>query len=114
MKECLFCKIIKRKIPAEMVYEDKKLIAIKDIHPQAPVHLLIIPKKHIPTLLDLNNKDKELIGHIYLVADRLAKERSTAQCGFRVVANCGPDSGQEVFHIHFHLLGGRRLGWPPG
>ncbi len=114
MEECLFCKIVKKEIPAEMVYEDKKLIAIKDIHPQAPVHLLVIPKKHISTLLDLSEEDKELIGHIYLAANRLAKKKSTAQCGFRIVANCGPDSGQEVFHIHFHLLGGRKLGWPPG
>jgi len=114
MKECLFCKIIKKKIPSEIAYEDDRLIAIKDINPQAPVHLLIIPKKHISTLLDLSEEDRELIGHTYLVANKLAKEKSTAQCGFRIVANCGPDSGQEVFHIHFHLLGGRKLGWPPG
>ena len=114
MKECLFCKMVKKKIPSAIVYEDDRLIAIKDIRPQAPVHLLIIPKKHIPTLLDLSEEDRELIGHTYLVANKLAKEKSTAQCGFRIVANCGPDSGQEVFHIHFHLLGGRKLGWPPG
>lgn len=114
MAECLFCKIINREIQAEIVYEDERLLAIKDIRPQAPVHLLIMPKKHISTLLDLTEEDKDLIGNIYLVANRLAKEKSTAQCGFRIVANCGPDSGQEVFHIHFHLLGGRKLNWPPG
>lgn len=114
MAECLFCKIINHEIPSEIVYEDEKLLAIKDIHPQAPVHLLIITKKHIPTLLDLAGEDKDLIGDIYLVANRLAREKSTAQCGFRLVTNCGPDSGQEILHIHFHLLGGRKLNWPPG
>ena len=114
MEECLFCKIIEKKISSEIIYEDDKVIAIKDINPQAPVHLLIIPKKHMSTLLDLGEGEKELIGQIYLVANKLAKEKSIAQSGFRVVANCGLDSGQEVFHIHFHLVGGRRLGWPPG
>jgi histidine triad (HIT) family protein len=114
MQECLFCKIIKGEIASEICYRDDKVIALKDIKPQAPVHLLIIPKKHISTLLELREEDKELVGHIYSVANQLAKRESLARSGFRVVANCGPDSGQEVFHIHFHLLAGRKFAWPPG
>lgn len=114
MEECLFCDIVNKKVPANIVYEDERVIAFRDINPQAPVHLLIVPKKHIPTIVDLTSEDKALIGEIYLVAQKLAFQESIAQCGFRIVANCNADAGQVVFHIHFHLLGGRKLGWPPG
>ncbi len=114
MEECLFCDIVNKKVPANIVYEDERVIAFRDSNPQAPVHLLIVPKKHIPTIVDLTSEDKDLIGEIYLVAQKLASQESIAQCGFRIVANCNVDAGQAVFHIHFHLLGGRKLGWPPG
>jgi histidine triad (HIT) family protein len=114
MEDCLFCKIINKKIPSAIVFEDDKVIAFRDIDPQAPVHILIVPRKHVPTLMDLTDEDKEIIGYIYLVAKKLAQKEGVAKKGFRVVANCNADAGQAVFHIHFHLLGGRRLSWPPG
>lgn len=112
--DCLFCKINQGTIPAEKVFENDGLFAIRDINPQAPTHLLIIPKKHFSTLLDLQTADQELIGSIYTTANQIAKEEGISQSGFRVVANCGADGGQSVYHIHFHLLGGRPLHWPPG
>lgn len=114
MPDCIFCKIAEKKIPAEIVYEDDRVLAFKDINPAAPVHVLIIPKKHIATLLDIKDEDKDLIGHIYLTAGRLAGELGLADRGYRVVSNCKEEAGQTVFHIHFHLLGGRPLQWPPG
>lgn len=111
---CIFCKIINGEIPAKIIHQDEKVIAFVDISPQAPIHLLIVPKKHIPTVLDLEDVDKELVGHIYLVAKELAVKNHIAVSGFRLVTNCNKDAGQEVFHIHFHLLGGRKMGWPPG
>ena len=114
MSECLFCQIASGQSDTELVYEDEKVVAFEDIDPQAPVHLLIVPKKHIATLLDLQVKDKELIGHIYQVAAALAEKYEIAEDGFRVVSNCNKAGGQTVFHIHFHLLGGRQLQWPPG
>ena len=114
MENCLFCKIDRGEIPAEKVFDGDKIFAIKDINPQAPVHLLIIPKEHKATLLDIEESDQELIGSIFSVANQLAKERSLDESGFRVVANCGAGAGQSVFHIHYHLLGGRALNWPPG
>jgi len=114
MGECLFCKIIAEEIPSKKVYEDDILIAIEDIDPQAPTHLLLIPKKHIPNSLALREEDKELIGSIFLIANQLAKERGIAETGFRLVINCNAGAGQSIFHIHFHLLGGRHLLWPPG
>ena len=113
-KDCLFCKIIDKEIPSAFVFEDDKVIAFRDINPQAPVHILIVPRRHIATLMDLTEKDKEIVGHIYLVAKKLAEKEGVSEKGFRVVANCNADAGQAVFHIHFHLLGGRRLQWPPG
>lgn len=113
-EECLFCRIIKGDVPSTKVYEDDLVYAFKDINPQAPVHVLIIPKKHISGVPDIMDDDKELIGHIYRVASRIAKEKACLQCGFRIVVNSGPDAGQTVFHLHFHLLGGRTLRWPPG
>ncbi|AEF94720.1 histidine triad (HIT) protein [Desulfotomaculum nigrificans CO-1-SRB] len=114
MQDCLFCKIIAKEIPAQIVYEDDRVLAFKDINPVAPVHVLIIPKKHISTLLDLHNEDAELIGHIFLTCAKLAKEMGLADNGFRVVSNCKEEGGQTVFHLHFHLLGGRPMEWPPG
>ena len=114
MTDCLFCKIEKGDIPAEKVYDDDKVFAIKDVNPQAPVHLLIMPKKHFSTILELEEKDHELIGTIFTVANRLAKDNGLDKSGFRVVVNCGAEAGQSVFHIHYHLLGGRAMLWPPG
>ena len=114
MEDCLFCKIIDGQIDSDIVYEDEQVIAFKDINPQAPTHILIAPKKHISTLLDLEEADNQLIGHIYQVANKLAKEEGIAEDGFRVVSNCKEAGGQTVFHIHYHLLGGRDLQWPPG
>lgn len=113
MSDCLFCNIIAGKMDTEFVYEDERVVAFKDINPQAPVHILIVPRKHISTLLDLKEEDNTLIGHIYQIANKLAREYEIED-GFRVVSNCKEKGGQTVFHIHFHLLGGRKLQWPPG
>ena len=107
---CVFCKIVNREIPAKIVYEDDKVMAFHDINPQAPVHILVIPKEHIPTVNDLEEKHKELIGHIFLVIKEIAKEMGIAESGYRVLVNCNRDGGQEIYHIHFHLLGGAPLG----
>jgi histidine triad (HIT) family protein len=112
--DCIFCKIVNKEIPAKVVYEDDKVLAFHDINPQAPYHILVIPKKHISTLTDLTEEDKELIGHIYLVINKLAQDLGFAERGFRVVVNCQEEAGQTVFHIHFHVLAGRQMGWPPG
>jgi len=114
MSDCLFCKISSGKTDTELIYEDEKVVAFEDINPKAPVHMLIVPKKHIPTLNNLKMTDKELIGHIYQVAAALAEKNGIAQDGYRIVSNCNEDGGQTVFHVHFHLLGGRQLQWPPG
>ncbi len=114
MSDCLFCKIEKGDIPAEKVYDDDSVFAISDINPQAPVHLLIIPKKHYSTILELDEKDQELVGSVFSAANCLAKDYGLDQSGFRVVVNCGAEAGQSVFHVHYHLLGGRAMHWPPG
>lgn len=114
MKDCLFCKIIKKEIPSTMVYEDEKVFAFKDINPVAPIHVLIIPKQHISSLMEVDETNAEVIGHIHLVAKKIAEELGLSEKGCRLVNNCGKDGGQTVGHIHFHLLGGRELGWPPG
>ncbi|SVC09145.1 uncharacterized protein METZ01_LOCUS261999 [marine metagenome] len=114
MADCLFCKINKGDIPAKKIYDDDEVFAIKDINPQAPVHFLIIPKKHFSTILEIKECDHKIVGLIYSVANQLAKQNGLDQTGFRVVLNCGADAGQSVFHIHYHLLGGRLLKWPPG
>lgn len=111
---CIFCKIIKGEIPARKVFEDAQVLAIEDIAPVAPVHVLIIPKRHIVNALDLPEEENALVGHVYQVAARIARERGVAEKGFRIVTNNNADAGQSVFHIHFHLIGGRHLGWPPG
>jgi histidine triad (HIT) family protein len=111
---CLFCKIIKQEIPATIVYEDDSILAFEDVNPQAPVHILVIPKKHIATALDLSTEDNELIGQMYQVANGIAKDMKVADKGFRLVMNCNRDAGQTVFHVHLHLLAGRPMTWPPG
>ena len=112
MAESIFSKIIDKKIPAKIAYEDDRYIAIHDINPQAPVHLLIIPKRPIPTLNDLQDADTELVGGLFLVARKLMKEMGYSD--YRTVINCGPAAGQSVFHIHLHVLAGRAMTWPPG
>lgn len=111
---CIFCKITSGEIPAKIVYQDEQLVAIEDINPAAPLHLLLIPRKHIVNTLDLLPEDDLLIGHLHRVAALLAKERGVAESGFRIVTNNNAAAGQSVFHIHFHLLAGRSLTWPPG
>ena len=111
---CLFCKIIKQEIPATIVYEDDSIIAFEDLNPQTPIHVLVIPRKHISTSLDITDEDNELIGKMYQAASKIAKERNVADSGFRLVMNCNKDAGQTVFHIHLHLLAGRPMNWPPG
>ncbi len=112
--DCLFCKIIAGEIPVTIHYEDSQVIVFADIDPQAPYHFLIVPKKHIPTTLDLTPLDNELVGHIYQVAGQVATDLDFAEAGFRVVNNCNDAGGQAVWHLHFHLLGGRDMTWPPG
>lgn len=114
MPNCLFCKIVAREISAQVVYEDDRVLAFRDINPAAPVHILIIPKKHISTLTDTNAEDTELMGHIVVTAAKLAGELGLAEKGFRLVSNCKEEGGQTVYHIHFHLIGGRQMQWPPG
>ena len=112
-EKTIFKKIIDREIPADIVYEDDLCLAFNDVSPQAPTHVLLIPKKEIPTVNDLTEDDQQLMGHMILVAGRLARELGAGD-GYRLVVNCGPDAGQEVYHIHIHLLAGRKMKWPPG
>ncbi|MEH2408458.1 histidine triad nucleotide-binding protein [Nostoc sp.] len=111
--ETIFSKIIRREIPADIVYEDNLVLAFKDIHPQAPVHIVLIPKKPIPTLADAESEDHALLGHLLLTAKRVAEEAGLKN-GYRVVINTGDNGGQTVHHLHLHILGGRQLNWPPG
>lgn len=111
---CLFCKIIAGEIPGKMAYQDEMVVAFHDLNPQAPYHLLIVPRKHIATTLAISDEDEALIGHVFTIASKLARELGFAEDGFRVVNNCNAAAGQSVWHIHFHLLGGRHLTWPPG
>ena len=112
--DCLFCKIIAGDIPSAKVYEDDKVYAFRDIEPQAPVHILIIPKEHIASANELTEENASVVGHIFSVAAKIAKEEGIAEGGYRIVNNCGQDGGQTVGHLHFHMLGGRSLQWPPG
>ncbi len=114
MEDCLFCKIVAGDIPSVKVYEDDKVYAFNDIEPQAPTHIIIVPKMHISSSNELTDDNAEVIGHIFTVAAKIAKEKGFAEKGWRIVNNCGEDGGQTVGHIHFHLLAGRNLGWPPG
>ncbi|MCX7988047.1 MAG: histidine triad nucleotide-binding protein [Thermodesulfovibrio sp.] len=111
---CIFCKIAKGEITSQKVYEDEHVLAFHDIAPQAPIHILIIPKKHYATILELEEKDKDLIGHIFMVANKIARDMQFHEQGFRVVVNCNRNGGQTVFHLHFHLFAGRLMHWPPG
>jgi len=111
---CLFCKIIEKKIPATIVHEDEHVIAFKDLNPQAPVHLLIVPKKHIADIHGITASDRELIGHLFFVAKTIAAQNGLDRGGYRMVINNGIDAGQTVFHVHLHLLSGRKFFWPPG
>lgn len=111
---CIFCKIVDRKIPAKIVYEDEWAAAFEDANPQAPVHTLVIPKTHIPDMLSITEKDRELVGHLFSVANKIAQDKGFAAHGYRMVINNGRGAGQTVFHIHLHLLAGRHFSWPPG
>ena len=114
MSDCLFCKIDKGEIPAEKVFDGEDMFAIKDINPQAPTHVLVIPRKHIATINDIEEADRALVGDLYLAAQEIAAEQGMAESGYRAVMNCNEGAGQSVFHIHLHVLGGRPLTWPPG
>jgi histidine triad (HIT) family protein len=114
MADCLFCRIVAREIPASIVYEDDRVLAFNDINPQGPTHVLVVPKQHIPTLNDLSPSDDAIVGEVVRRAAAIAQERGLSAGGFRAVFNTNKDAGQTVFHIHLHLIGGRRFGWPPG
>tara|TARA_B100001113_G_scaffold256022_1_gene211321 strand:- start:1118 stop:1516 length:399 start_codon:yes stop_codon:yes gene_type:complete len=112
--DCLFCKIVEKKIPADIVYESEDIIAFKDIEPKAPIHCLIIPKKHISTINDIDGSNSNIIGLMYEAAAQLARTLNVVKDGYRVVMNCNSNGGQTVYHIHLHFLAGRQLSWPPG
>jgi histidine triad (HIT) family protein len=114
MADCLFCKIIERTIPANIVYEDERVLAFNDINPQAPTHVLVIPKRHIPSLNDIGTEDDQILGELVRRAAAIAQDRGLSAGGFRTVFNTNRDAGQTVFHVHLHLLGGRSMHWPPG
>lgn len=114
MENCIFCKIVNGEIPSKKLYEDDKVYAFYDINPEAPVHFLVIPKEHIESVNALDNKNVSIVSHVFTIINKLAKELNIADNGYRIVNNCGEDGGQTVQHIHFHVLGGRSLQWPPG
>jgi len=113
-KDCIFCKIASKDVPSKIVYEDKDVLAFYDIKPQAPVHVIIIPKKHIDSVSDISPEDTMLGGELILSAKKIALQLGIQDSGYRAVFNCNKDAGQEVFHLHLHLLGGRKFTWPPG
>src|SRR3989338_11096422 len=113
MADCLFCRIARKDIPAKIVYEDRQVVAFEDINPQAPAHTLVIPKSHFATFNDVGASEEALLGHMMVVAARVAKEKGLHEKGYRLVGNCQESAGQSVFHIHLHLLGGRRFAWAP-
>jgi histidine triad (HIT) family protein len=112
--DCLFCKIAQQQIPATIIYQDEHLVAFRDISPQAPVHALVIPRRHITTLNDLQPTDADLLGRMIIAAQQIAAQDGIAESGFRLAMNCNSDGGQTVYHIHLHVLGGRAMHWPPG
>jgi len=114
MKACLFCSVVDRTIQSTIAYEDEQALAFQDIHPQAPVHILVIPKRHIQSVQDFESSDAPLLGHLLMVCVKLAKQKGISESGYRIVTNSGPHAGQTVPHLHFHLLGGRSMTWPPG
>ena len=113
-QDCLFCSILNGDMPADIVYESDAAIAFRDINPQAPTHVVVIPRKHVATINDLNEEDREIVGSLYLAAKDIARAEGISDEGYRTVMNCNEAAGQSVFHIHLHVLGGRALGWPPG
>ncbi len=114
MRSCVFCRIVSGDAPSRLVYEDERVVAFHDINPQAPLHVLVIPRRHVATLNDLGENEADLVGHLYLAARTVARQEGLLQRGYRTVVNCNADGGQTVFHLHLHLLGGRRMHWPPG
>ncbi len=110
MSDCIFCKIANKEINSDFVYEDDEIIAFKDINPQAPIHILVIPKKHIESIIDLTDEDEMLVGKMYTAVRKIAKKLNIEESGFRLIVNCGKDAGQEVPHLHFHILAGKKLG----
>ena len=114
MEDCIFCKIAAGDIPADKVYEDDTVVAFRDLNPQAPTHVLVVPRKHIATLNDLEAEDEAVVGRMYAAVREIAQREDLAEAGYRTVVNCNEAGGQVVFHIHLHLLGGRMMHWPPG
>ena len=114
MADCIFCKIGRKEIPAKIVYDDRQVVAFDDLNPQAPVHCLVIPKTHVATFNEIGAEQEGLLGHMLLVAARVAKDKGLHERGYRLVANTLEEAGQSVFHVHLHVLGGRRFAWPPG
>ncbi|MBT7192320.1 MAG: histidine triad nucleotide-binding protein [Anaerolineae bacterium] len=110
--DCIFCKIIAKEIPGDILYEDEQVIAFRDIQPAAPIHILIVPKKHIPSINEATEEDERLLGHLHLVAKKIAQEEGIAERGYRLVINTGKEGGQIIFHIHLHLMGGKKLKTP--
>lgn len=114
MTDCLFCKMVAGEIQPDVVYEDEHVLAFRDVNPQAPVHVLVVPREHIATLNDLTDDHAELVGRLYLAAKRVAEKDGIAERGYRTVINCNAEAGQSVYHVHLHVLGGRYMHWPPG
>ena len=114
MNDCLFCQIVQKRIPAKIVHEDEHTLAFDDVNPQAPVHVLIIPKQHVQAVGDVRETDSGLLAQLLLACTKVAKHKGLALSGYRIVTNTGPDAGQTVFHLHLHVLGGRHMTWPPG
>lgn len=114
MSDCLFCKMVVGEIEPDIVYEDDDVLAFRDLHPAAPTHVLVIPRKHIPTINDIADDDDSLIGRLFLAAAEVAKREGIVDSGYRTVMNCGGDAQQSVFHLHLHVIGGRKMNWPPG
>lgn len=114
MNDCIFCQIADKNLPAQILFENERVLAFRDIRPQTPTHVLVIPRKHIPTINDLSPADNSLVGELVQVAQSIAKTEGIDQTGYRLVLNCNQHGGQEVYHIHLHLLGGRPMRWPPG
>jgi len=112
--DCIFCKIINGDIPSDKIYEDDKVLAFHDISKEAPVHFLVIPKEHICSINEINEKNSDIISHIFLIINKIVKELGISETGYRIINNCGKDGGQTVNHIHFHVMGQRELKWPPG
>jgi histidine triad (HIT) family protein len=114
MSDCLFCKFVRKEIPTRIVFEDDSCLAFDDINPKAPVHVLVIPKKHIVSINEMTFDDETLLGHLAFAAGQIARDKKIHESGYRTVINVGPDAAQSVFHVHLHLLGGRAMAWPPG